>query len=577
MAERTISSARRRDGLRVTRQVLLLASTAGLQREARSELSRGEQKRENLAMSYVCRVSVVVVALFAAVCGKEPTVAEPAIEKTAAGQEADGRADGAAVDRALATIRSSALMETVRFLASDELGGRAAGSAGHRRAAAEMVSRFSAAGLAAGGDDGFFQRFEVERNEIGSPARFELVAGGTAAANSAAAARPKPYRLGVDYYFRGFTGSGRVTAPVAFVGYGLSLPERGYDDYAGIDVTGKVVVALKPAPEWKLGEAGWQEQWLPRFKADVAADHGAVGLILVASAKNWEPRAIASVLHGPGKQLPDFPQLEVDPAVADDLLAGSGSTIAELHARIDEQRKPVSLALPARVAIDVSATYEAAAETPNVIAVLAGEDPSLREECVVVGAHLDHVGRQGDVVLPGANDNASGAAVVMAVAEAFAAARIRTRRTVVFVLFSAEEQGLNGSRYYVAHPRCPLASTVAMINADCVGFGDAIKVGGRETYPRLWAVARKRDDEVTRRMVDESWPGGGADAQPFHEAGIPTAYFATKNSYAHLHDASDTPETLDPALLESVARLVFLTVNEVAQGRYQREEPSAEP
>jgi len=296
-----------------------------------------------------------------------------------------------------------------------------------------------------------------------------------------------------------------------------------------------------------------------------------VGLILVASAEQWQPRAIASVLHGPGRHLPAFPQLEVGPAVADELLAGGGSTIAQLKARIDQQRKPASLALPSRVAIEVSATYEAAAKTDNVIAVLPGQDPELREECVVVGAHLDHVGRQGDVVLPGANDNASGAAVVMAVAEAFAAARIRTRRTVVFVLFSAEEQGLYGSRHYVAHPRCPLAHTVAMINADCVGFGDAIQVGGQETYPRLWAVARSRDDAVTHRMIDESWPGGGADAKPFHEAGVPTAYFATKNSYAHLHDASDTPETLDPALLESVARLVFLTVNEVAQGRYQRE------
>jgi len=190
-------------------------------------------------MSYdLRRVSVVVVAaLSAAACGKEPAIEEPAIEKAAAVGEVDGRAEGAAVDRALATIRSSALMETVRFLASDELGGRAAGTAAHRRAAAEMAARFAAAGLAPGGDGGFFQRFAVERNEIGSPVRFELLAGRAPAAASPAAAGPRPYRLGVDYYFRGFTGAGRVTAPVAFIGYGLSLPERGYDDYAGIDVT----------------------------------------------------------------------------------------------------------------------------------------------------------------------------------------------------------------------------------------------------------------------------------------------------------------------------------------------------
>jgi hypothetical protein len=456
-------------------------------------------------------------------------------------------------------------MDTVRWLASEERAGRAAGGEGYRSAAAEMAARLAAAGLQPGADDGFLQRFAVEHNEIGRAARFERVGAG------------RPYQLGHDYYFRGFSGAGRVTAPLVFVGYGLSAPERGYDDYAGGDVKGKVVLAFKQAPGWTLDEAGWQEQWMPRAKANTAAAHGAVAMILVASPKDRYRRAIASVLHGPGVQLPGFPQLEVTPAVADELVAGSGHTLDQLQARIDDARRPGSAPLAVQVAIEVEASYQPAAETANVVAVLPGGDPALRDECLVVGAHLDHVGRQGDVVLPGANDNASGSAVVVAVAEAFAAAGAPPARTVVFVLFSAEEQGLFGSRHYAAHPFCPLERTVAMINVDCVGFGDGIEVGGRETYPELWQLVCARDAAGTPRMVDTSWPGGGADAAAFHEVGVPTAYFATHNAYAHLHVASDTPETLDPDLLESVARLVFLTAHDVAQGRYRREPPAAAP
>ena len=464
--------------------------------------------------------------------------------------------------RGLATITASSLMETVRYLTSDELNGRAAGSREFMTAATEIATQLKKAGLAPGVGDGYLQKLELEHNQIDAPYRLEVVRG----------QESKQYQLGDDFLFRGFTGSGEMTAPVAFVGYGISTPERGYDDYAGIDVEGKVALAFKRGPEWKVDDNAYDEETLPRFKSTVALAHGARALLLVTSPKTkWRRNPIVSVLHGPGTQPEGFPQLHISPEVAADLLAGSDKNLEKLQEDIDSKREPRSFALGASVRIEAHATYRDKAESANLIAVLPGVDPELKHECIVVGAHLDHVGNQEDIILRGANDNASGSAVVVAVADALATATTRPRRTVVFVLFTGEEQGLIGSRYFVAHPYCAAQDTVAMINVDCVGHGDGIQVGGGKSYPELWKIARHNDSRAGERMIEETWPGGGADAEPFHEAGIPTAYFATHNSYTHLHVASDTADTLDPELLESVAKLVFLTVDEVAQGEYQRE------
>jgi aminopeptidase YwaD len=204
--------------------------------------------------------------------------------------------------------------------------------------------------------------------------------------------------------------------------------------------------------------------------------------------------------------------------------------------------------------------------------ILPGTDPELAEQTLVIGAHLDHVGKQGDgIYFPGANDNASGAAAVLDVARAFVRGKLQPRLTIVFVLFAGEEQGLCGARHYVAHPVRPLASTVAMLNLDCVACGDSIQVGGGETYPRLWELARKQDLTAAQLTVERTWSGGGADATPFHEAGVPTLYFHTLHGYGHLHSLDDTPETLNPPLYTALAKLAFRTAALVAEGNYTGE------
>jgi hypothetical protein len=428
-----------------------------------------------------------------------------------------------------------------------------------------MAERFRKLGLEPGGDDGYFQHLSVEYNEIVGPCRLRLLLGD---------GRERVCQLGSDFVCRGFTGSGSVSAPVVFCGYGLCAPERGYDDYAGVDVGGKIVLAMKQPPPWQPDDEGWGSLPLPRPKARQAVEHGAVALLLASRPGDEKVQGlIASVFHGEGEQQIGLPQLHVSQEVAAELLAETGRTLLELQEEIDAEQTPHSIELRTQAQVEIRAEYAPQRETANVIGVMRGCDPALAEECVILGAHLDHVGRQGgELLFPGANDNASGAAAVLEIAEAFVRGAVRPKRSVVFALFSGEEQGLYGAKKYVAQPPWPLERTVAMLNLDCVGCGDSLKAGGGESSPRLWELARRLDADAAALMVEKTWSGGGADATPFHEAGVPTLFFVTTNGYTHLHLPTDTPETLNEELFTEMTRLVCRTTLAIAEGGYEREE-----
>ena len=462
----------------------------------------------------------------------------------------------ATADPGLESITADGLMATVEHLASDEFEGRLAGTPGYDAAADWAARRFAAAGLESVCPDGYLQRFPIECNVIDAPCRLEIRRDGELIRDCI---------LGEDFACRGFTGSGVVSAPVVFVGYGLSLPGRGYDDYAGVDVSGAVVLCFKPLPKWSLDdEAGWGEVHLPRERCRVAAAHGAVGLLMVGFPEENARKPIASVLHGPGEQDERFPAAQIDVPIVDELLAGAGLDLAGLREAIDSARAPHSVATGAEATMEIHARYDAAAPTSNVVAVLRGRDPELADEYVVFGAHIDHVGAQAGVVYPGANDNASGSAAVLALAEAFAVADPAPDRSLVFVLFSGEEQGLNGARRYAENPPVPLERTVAMFNFDCIAHGDSIRVGGGKSAPDMWRLARDLDADGDRLMTAATWKGGGADATPFFEAGVKTLYWVTTNSYTHLHAPTDMPDTLNPELFESLVRLAYRTAGRVA-------------
>ena len=357
----------------------------------------------------------------------------------------------------------------VETLARDEMRGRQTGSAEHRQAADYVAAQFKAAGLSPGTRAGYLQPVSfVSRRLVEEQSSLALVKDGA----------PIPITLGEQATFGvRIDPAPTVEAPLVFAGYGLQVPETGTDDFAGLDVKGKVVVHVVGSPADVPGplSAHYQSAWV---RAETLRRLGAIGLISIPNPKAsdvpWERSsanrlapamtlADASLGDSAGQQL----AITFNPAHAELLFAGSGHTFAELLA-LAENRQPLPhFALPVSVRARV-AVEKQPVESQNVVGLLRGSDPALAGEYVVLSAHLDHVGVgapvNGDAIYNGAMDNASGIATLIEAASAIAAAK--PRRSVLFVAVTAEEKGLLGSRYFARNPTVPRGAIVADINMD---------------------------------------------------------------------------------------------------------------
>ncbi len=357
----------------------------------------------------------------------------------------------------------------VAALADDRNEGRAPGTPGYDRAAAYVVARFRALGLKPAGVAGYFQPVALERQTVDQDASTAAltVAGGPSAALKvgeavliSAGGGPRP--AGVD-------------APMVFIGYGLSLPGQARDDFAGLDLKGKIAVVISGGPADLSGPVKSQARFA---RAARLGQLGAVGLVTLVTPHQVEiPWARQKLLaRGAGMYLADpelretpdgFFTASVDPGAAQRLFEGSGRTFAELSALAD-----ASAALPRFDLIPrLSATLVAHREplsSPNLVAVLPGRDPVLKSQYVGVSAHLDHLGVgaaiNGDSIYNGAMDDASGVAAVLDIAARLKAHR--PRRSMLFVIVTAEEKGLLGSYYFARRPTVAKAAIVADLNFD---------------------------------------------------------------------------------------------------------------
>ena len=464
-------------------------------------------------------------------------------------------------DAGLESINSTDLIQNVKILCSKEFNGRLPGSEGYDKAAEFAAEKFKQDSLLPAGDKNYFQYFNVEYNKIDSPVLFAAITSD----------QKHNFQLGEDFVFRGFTGSGEITFPVAFCGYGLSRPDLGYDDYENINVKDKVVMVFKQNPIWKINDSTWGSEY-PREKSRIAHEHGAKGILFVSRPNDENPQPlIGSVMHGDGEQILDFPQLQISIDAANIILGEQQQTTSECQSRIDDDKLPNSFSTKTKVYIRVETNYEKNAGTMNVVGLLEGNDPELKNEYLIIGAHLDHVGSQAGLLFPGANDNASGSAAVIELAEAFKKSNVKPKRSIMFLLFASEEQGLFGSKYFVENLKVDSNKIIAMFNLDCIGYGDSIQVGNGKSSPDLWHISQTIDKKNFNLMVKDTWSGGGADLTPFYEDSIPGLYFVSKYSYDHLHQPSDMPETLNPYLYEQIVKLAYLTAREVADGDYKRE------
>jgi Zn-dependent M28 family amino/carboxypeptidase len=349
--------------------------------------------------------------------------------------------------------------------------GRNTGTPAHRRAAEYVADQFRKAELEPAGTNGYLQPVAFKtRRIIEAQSSLALVRNG----------KVEPLVLGEDANISMRADPvATIEAPLVFIGYGLNIPERGINDFAGQNLKGAIVAYISATPKSLPGPlqahfGSGAERW----KAYHAA--GAIGTITIANPKTsdipWERSTLsrlqpamsladASLEDAPGQQF----AVTMNPAHADKLLAGSGHTFAELLALVDAD-KPVP-AFPLNVRLKATAKVEhSEVESQNVAGILRGSDPARRDEYVVLSAHLDHLGVgepiNGDKIYNGAMDNASGVGAILEVANALHASRAKPARSILFVAVTGEEKGELGSRYFAAHSTVPRRSIVANVNTD---------------------------------------------------------------------------------------------------------------
>jgi len=364
----------------------------------------------------------------------------------------------------------------VEELSNDQMRGRLTGSPEHRKAAEYVALQFQKAGLKPAGSnpsgaDGFLQPVKFRAWKIVEPgSSLELIRNGKA----------ERLTLGDDAYIgRGSPPAPSIEAPLVFAGYGLTVPETKFDDFAGLDVRGKIIVIFGGGPSDIPGPLKSHYQYTLE-RARFLEKAGVAGVVTIQNPHTadipWSRSTLARFQEAMNLADPALDgsssqkiAVTVNPDHADKWLEGSGHTFAELLALVDAGKPLPHFALTASLRAKTR-IEERDVESQNVIASLPGTDPALKNEYVVLSAHLDHLGVgepiNGDPIYNGAMDNAAGVATLLEVANSIQEQKIKMKRSLLFVVVTGEEKGLLGSRYFAAHPTVPAKSMVADFNND---------------------------------------------------------------------------------------------------------------
>ncbi|MCU0706336.1 MAG: M28 family peptidase [Fimbriiglobus sp.] len=464
----------------------------------------------------------------------------------------------------------------IEFLAGKECEGRGLETKGILKAGEYVAEQFKAAGLTPAFKDGYFQPFDVPGpRKLSTPVTLTFKKGGQTL-------EPK---VNAGYAALVSSAAGKAKGELVFAGYGITSEKPAYDDYAGLDVKGKMVVILRRTPQADDPKGLFGANSSVGALADKvqnAINHGAVGVFVVsdtATAGKDDPHLLPDYirkLDDEVLQVPAGPVMHLKREVVDALLKDSGTTLADWEAGVNKSGKPNSFALTGWQAESEVSLTQRKFPTRNVVGVLEGAGP-LKDQTVVIGAHYDHLGYgergslaakdQKDQPHFGADDNASGTTGLIELARRFGAKKDRQGRRLVFVAFSGEEQGLFGSKHYAANPPFPIADTVFMINMDMIGrmtrVDDKNKDGLTVKRDRL-VVYGTGTSTGLEKLVDDTLakgdyklfkiPGGSgpSDHTSFYRKGVPVLFFFT-GTHKEYHRPTDVPETINiPGLLKVV-------------------------
>lgn len=466
----------------------------------------------------------------------------------------------------------------VEFLASQELEGRLTGSRGASLASEFVANYFKNVSLQPlPGAKDFFQPFEFS-------AGVRVLTNQNSATLHAAAA---PATLALDKDFRplAFTANGTAEGEVVFAGYGLSVPGKlgeGYDSYAGLDVSNKVVLVLRYVPEEADAKRRQELNRYAglRYKALIARNRGAKALLVVTGPTSPNAGELARLTFETGASHSGIVCASISGDVAARMFAAAGKDLKKTQAALDKEDPHAEGAFPLKnVAVKLSAAVEHVKKQDRN--VLAHIPPVGTSEYVIVGAHYDHLGHgetggfarkdEEGKVHPGADDNASGTAALLELAGAISmeasSERILFRRGIVFAAWSGEEVGLIGSSHFAERPPVPLSNVVAYVNFDMVGRlrDNKLNLQGIGSSPAWRKLIEKRNVAAGFNLTLQEDPYLPTDTTPFYPKNVPVIAFFT-GSHEEYHRPADKPDTLNYEGLERIAKFARALVGDLASG-----------
>jgi hypothetical protein len=489
------------------------------------------------------------------------------------------------------TIQESDLQADLAFVASDALQGRMSLQTGDDVAIQWIVSEFAKAGLKPVVNGGYLQPVPLLEFRNDRAQSYVALKRG---------ANEKQWKFPDAY--GSFPKDIDVTAPVVFAGFGITAPELGYDDYQSLDPHGKIVLVFDHEPQETdpksiFNGTGNTRYATTRVKVQNAQTHGAVGVLIVAEPNRKHPsnqERVARIggsntraVPIPSQALADdtlhTPSAVISDAVAKELLANAGGTPSDLQTAIDRDLKPQSRALPdTTVTIHFRNLFSRTGTTYNVAALQEGSDANLKAETIIISAHHDHDGMSGNEIWHGADDNGSGTVGVVELAHAFAANPAKPKRSILFVVFAAEERGLLGSFYMAAHPVRPLDLTRAVINFDMIGRNEAqsdqtkgligipadttnrLNLIGA-TYSPDYRQTVGQENKYVGLLLDDRFDHESAlniffrsDQFPFILHDIPALWWFT-GFHPDYHHTTDTAGKINYVKMAKILRLAYLT------------------
>jgi len=456
-------------------------------------------------------------------------------------------------------ITAAEIKEHISFLASDELKGRLTGSEECLLAAEYIEKEFKSAELVPFFDNDYLQAFPfISDVELTANNKLELKTGERII-------KPKLYE---EFITLSFSGDTKIEGTLVFAGYGISAPDIDYDDYNGIDVTGKIVIVLREHPEMNVPHSKFDDYSSLRKKAMVARDKGATAIIFVNGYNPYKDEdELINLSYDQAGPMNDFAVINIKRSLVENLFETQDLDFKAYQSNIVDTKSPASFSFNNTKVSITTQVNEIVVDSWNVAGYLEGNDPQLKNEYIIIGAHYDHLGMGENNSLysgeelqihNGADDNASGTAGVLELAEKFSAHKNELKRTIVFATFSGEEEGLLGSAYFVTNLPVSTEDVSMMINMDMIGRlndNKSLIVYGTGTSSNFKDLLNEFNDyDFDLTFNDEGY--GPSDHSSFYSKKIPVLFFFT-GTHEDYHKPSDDTEKINFAGEEEVLKYIY--------------------